>query len=165
MTTKHIPDESGAETVEFALSIPFILVIALAIFQIAIVGLQLFILDGQVTNASWNVNASEVAASTQPEEVVKTAICRDTLLSEDKITVRNMQVTTETESTTTNLRSSSANTKLGITQYVHDKGTVHITCDVDYKCSDVVAIPGIDKITLTKHLDQMLVDTDRVEVK
>lgn len=162
---KLIADESGAETIEFVIAFPIFLVVALAIIQISLIGFQIFALDGQVSNASWNVSASEMASTTHPEATFKEAVCRDTVLKESQLTVSNMQVRTDTTSSVTDLKSSSVNSQLGITKFAHEKGTVHISCDVKYKCTGIVAIPGIDQIELTRHIDRTLVDTDRVEVR
>lgn len=162
---REINDESGAEIIEFAISFPIFLVMAIAIVQLCLVGFQTLSLEQQVTNAAWNMSASDMLASRNPSQTFKDAVCENTTLRSDNITVKNMQVQPLDRSDTTRLRGSATDTKLGITWFAHERGLCTISCDVSYKMEDVVAIPGLRDMTITRHIERTLVDTDRIEVR
>lgn len=86
--------EGGAETVEFALALPILLVVAMAAIQLCLMGFQALALEKQTTSGAWSVSASEIAASTEPEEVMKKAICDNGVLKEENLEISNMEVTT-----------------------------------------------------------------------
>lgn len=162
---RQINDESGAEVIEFAISFPIFIIMAIAIVQLCLLGFQVLSLEQQVTNAAWNVSASEMLESTNPEQTFKDAVCTNTTLRSDDITVSNMQVQPINRSDTTKLKGSATDTKLGITWFAHERGLCSISCDVSYKMSDIVGIPGLKDMTVKRHIERTLVDTDRIEVR
>lgn len=158
-------DESGAETVEFAMALPILLVAAVVLMQLCLFAMSGLSLDAQVTKGTWEVSAKELLASTDRDALVKEAILRDALLDPDKLTVKNAHVTTYTR----NERSqsdSAKDTTLGLErgEYRHDKSLCRVEADVAYVAPSIVNVPGMTDVPITRHVSHVITDTDRIEV-
>ncbi len=91
-------DESGAETVEFAIALPILIVTALCAIQLVLLGFQAVALEKQTVSGAWSVSATELASTDEPEELMAEAICDGGVLSADQLEISNMEVTTDTTS-------------------------------------------------------------------
>lgn len=157
-------DESGGEIVEFAISFPIFIVLAVAVVQLCLLGFQALALEQQVTNATWSVTASEMLSSKDAAGAFKQAVCEGTVLKAENMTVSNMKVEAVDRSSTSKLPDASKNKELGLTQYSHERALCKVECDVTYRLADIVAVPGLSDIEVTRHVQRTLVDTDQIEV-
>lgn len=158
-------DESGAETVEFAIALPILLVAVVFLMQLCLFAMAGLSLDAQVTKGTWEVSAKELVASADRDAVVKRAILADALLDPDALTVENAHVTTYSR----NERSQSDSAKdqvLGLErgEYRHDKSLCRVEADVSYVAPGIVSVPGVTDVPIRRHVSHVIVDTDRIEV-
>lgn len=157
-------DESGAEVVEFALCLPILLGAGLVIVQLCLVAFFAFGLEAQVSSATWNVRPAELVASTDQVATLKGAVCDGNVLKQDRLTVENLNVRSRSESSSTSLPDTPKNKDVGLTNYVHDKTLVEVSCDMTYEVPTIFSFAGVSDIPVSRHVERTLVDTDRVEV-
>lgn len=158
-------EESGAETVGFAIALPILLVAAIVVMQLCLFAMSGLSLEAQVTKGTWEVSAKELVASTDRDALVKQAILADAVLDPDKLTVRNAHVTTYSRSERTQ-SDSAKDTTLGLErgEYRHDKSLCRVEADVSYVAPSIVNVPGMTDVPITRHVSHVVVDTDRIEV-
>ncbi len=161
-----LQDEKGAETVEFAIALPILLVTAIAIIQLCLAGLQIMSLDAQITKGSWDVNATALATSADKNAYVRDAIAEGALLDKDGLTIENCVVTSYTEQSKSDVDSKvkdELNLEEG--QLVHDKAVAHVEADLKYRIASIINLPGLSGVTLNRHLSHDIVDNDRIEIR
>lgn len=195
---RTVCDESGAETVEFALALPILLVVAVAAIQLCLMGFQVVAVEKQAVSGAWSVSASEIMESNDPEGVMKSAICDGGVLDGGSVEITNMEITTETTAKDGTLSGQTvyarvngvwkpaytvSGSKNGVkytggggagsgtassgafTDYIADRGTCSVSCDVTYTLADILSIPGLNSFKVTRHIECTLIDHNRAEVK
>lgn len=157
-------DETGSETVEFAIALPILIVACVAVAQLCIAGLLTVQLEADVNKACWGVDPAQLAAAADKDAVLSEAILSNSSLKEGDLSVSGVQVTTENDFETTALAPSAENQRLGITEMAHDRTLATVEADVTYRVPLVVPVAD-GEIEVTRHVRHTLVGSDRIEVR
>lgn len=164
MIQDRITDESGIEVMEFAFLMPILFCVGMAAIQFCFTAFFALSLEAQVSNASWNVNPAALVQSVDKGQTFKDAICANSVLDADKVTVANMQVSTRDVNDETEIPDSDPSIIGMPSTYTHDRSLVTVECDVSYEAPSILSFAGIGDFTLKRHVERTLVASDRVEV-
>lgn len=181
--TSHLPlrkvegdGELGAETIQLAITLPLLFIIAIAVVQLGIIALATLALESESEQAAWAVDLVQLQKAESPEaanelvarEIAKRAIALD----ETRLKISGAALTSTDIYSTAATPKPIANrnvicdeeNRYQLAQMVRETTAGLVEFDVSYELPTLINLPGISHVKIRKHVARERVLSTRTEI-
>lgn len=168
--------ELGAETIQLAIAMPLLLVVAMAIIQLGLMAFATLTLENEGEQAAWAVDLSQLQKAESPQaanelvasEIEKRAIAFD----KNSLDIKGASFTSTDTYSIAPIPKAIANRNIicdeenryQLAQMVRETCAGLVEFDISYELPTLINLPGLSHVRVTKHIARERVLSTRTEI-
>lgn len=161
-------EQGQSHILGFAICLPIVLIALFFLTGLSWIGWQSVSIDHALYQTSWTMDAASLdraLTSGKHNEVVSDMIAADwTMLDEGSLAVHNASISSITTQESQELTDKGDHENMRIERAGSNARYANISADVSYTVKLPFALPEIESVTLTRHIDKTQQITSRFEV-
>ena len=177
VTAKAARGELGAETVQLALAMPLVFIVAMSFAQLCVMAFSVLTLSGEVEQAVWQVDVEQLSRSSGSDEanqLVRDAIIAGSSgLAHDSLVVSNASFTHQdayshhgaTAILNNSVVDDEEHNRYQLGELYRETAAGFVEFDVSYELPTLVNLPGLAHVQVSKHVARERALMTRTEIR